>query len=53
MATETVSGDEHVDGVLPAPKPAATHASFGVVVLPPPSHDRTEAGILHPAHRAS
>jgi hypothetical protein len=52
MSDDAVSRNEHIDGSLPAPKPAVDHASFGVGVLPRPTQDRTEAGVLHPAHRA-
>jgi hypothetical protein len=52
MASDPVSREEQFESELPAPKPAIDHASFGVEVHERPTPERTEAGILHPAHRA-
>lgn len=52
MAHDIVSHDEQLESDLPAPKLAIDHASFGVEVQERPSSDRSEAGVLHPAHRA-
>jgi hypothetical protein len=49
---DSATADEQNDDALPAPKPAAEHVAQQVDVHPRPHEDRSDAGVLHPAHRA-